>query len=274
MSESLHRAPLRSCPARAALQASEQNQKETGSTEIKIAVTSEGPDLEQEVRRVREVYSQRRERRVSEWIPQFNLYARYVLYERNELLVSVFRKLGVETLAGLRVLDVGCGSGTFLRYLFDFGAKPEDCFGVDVLEDTLHGAKHMNPNLGFTVASGARLPFPDQAFDIVFQSLVFTSVLDPSVKRGIAAEILRILPKGGRFVWYDFIYDNPSNPNVRGIGRREIRDLLPGCKLQFWRLTLAPPIGRVAGRISPFLYHLLSQVPFFRTHCLCIAEKV
>jgi SAM-dependent methyltransferase len=260
-------------PEGAAIRAIKQEKRETPGTGSKLAMTSEEPDLEQEVRRVRDVYSQRTERCVSEWIPQFNLYARYVLYERNEMLVNIFQKLGVETLAGLRVLDVGCASGTFLRYLFDFGAKPEDCFGVDVLEDTLHVAKHMNPNLGFAVASGARLPFPDEAFDIVFQSLVFTSVLNPSVKRGIAGEILRILPRGGRFVWYDFLYNNPRNPNVRGIGRREIRDLLPGCKLQFWRLTLAPPIGRVAGRISPFLYHLLSQVPLFRTHCLCIAEK-
>jgi SAM-dependent methyltransferase len=241
--------------------------------DLQMPLAVDESNLSEEVRRIRGVYAQRANSRAPEWIPHFNLYGRYTLYERNELLVSVFRKLNVTSLAGMRVLDVGCGAGTFLRYLFDFGARPKDCFGVDVLEDTLRLAKHLSPNITFLVASGARLPFPDGAFDLVFQSLVFTSVLDPNIKRAMAAEILRVLRKGGRFVWYDFRYNNPKNSNVQGIGKREIREFLPSCKLEFWRLTLAPPIGRIAGALSPFLYHVLSQVPFLRTHYLCLAEK-
>jgi len=230
-------------------------------------------DVQEEVRRIREVFEQRKNARVSEWIPHFNLYARYMLYERNGVLIDALRKLKVKTLNGMKILDVGCGGGTLLRYLYDFGAKPKDCFGIDVLEDTLQGAKELGPNVGFFVASAACLPFAGETFDLVFQSLVFTSVLNPEIKRAIASEILRVLKKGGRFVWYDFTYDNPQNPNVKGVGRREIRELLPGCELHFWRLTLAPPIGRITAALSPFLFHLLSRVPFLCTHCLCIAEK-
>jgi ubiquinone/menaquinone biosynthesis C-methylase UbiE len=233
----------------------------------------EGLDLEQEVRRIREVYAARRKSRVSEWIPHFDLYMRYVLYERTAALIHAFRQLNVKTLGGMKVLDVGCGGGTLLRYLFDFGAKPKDCFGIDVLETTLQGARELSPTLGLAVANAARLPFADETFDIGFQSLVFTSVLNPQIKRAMASEALRVLRKGGRFVWYDFTYDNPQNPNVKGVGRREIRELLPGCKLRFWRLTLAPPIGKFVGAVSPFMFHLLSRVPFLCTHCLCIAEK-
>jgi ubiquinone/menaquinone biosynthesis C-methylase UbiE len=235
--------------------------------------TVEEPQIRDEVRRIRAVYGQRPTGKISEWIPHFNLYARYLLNERNELLVHAFRKLKVPSLKDMKVLDVGCGAGTLLRYLFDYGAQPQDCFGVDVLEDMLKAAKRLSPNIAFLVASGARLPFPDEAFDMAFQSLVFTSVLDPSLKQAMASEILRVIKTRGRFVWYDFSYDNPRNPNVRGIRRSEIRRLLPGCKLTFWRLTLAPPIGRLAAALSPFLYHLLSQFPFLCTHYLCIAEK-
>ncbi len=238
-----------------------------------MPLTIDETNLIDEVRRIQRVYAQRANGRASEWIPHFNLYGRYLLYERNELLVSVFRKLNVNTLSGMKVLDVGCGAGTLLRNLFDFGTKPKDCFGVDVLEDTLRAAKQLSPNIAFFLASGARLPFSNEAFDIVFQSLVFTSVLDPNIKRAMASEILRVLKKGGRFVWYDFQYNNPRNADVRGIGKREIRALLPACKLHFWRLTLAPPVGRIVGALSPFLYHVLSQVPFLRTHYLCLAEK-
>ncbi|HET8924063.1 MAG TPA: class I SAM-dependent methyltransferase [Candidatus Acidoferrum sp.] len=230
-------------------------------------------NLKEEVRRIREVYAERKEERVSEWIPYINLYGRYVYYERTAMLIQAIRQSHVKTLAGMKMLDVGCGSGTLLRYLFDFGAKPKDCFGIDVLEHTLVGAKELCPNLGFSVASAARLPFADGTFDMVFQSMLFTSVLDPKIKEAIASEMLRVLRKRGRFVWYDFIYDNPQNKNVKGIGRREIRGLLTGSKLRFWRLTLAPPIGRILGGVSPFMFHLLSQVPFLCTHYLCIAEK-
>jgi ubiquinone/menaquinone biosynthesis C-methylase UbiE len=127
--------------------------------------------------------------------------------------------------------------------------------------------------VSFFLANAARLPFADASFDVVFQSMVFTSVLDPKIKQAIASEILRVLRKRGRFVWYDFLYDNPQNKDVKGIGRREIAGLLPGCELHLWRLTLAPPIGRIVAAVSPFLFHLLSCAPFLCTHCLCIAEK-
>jgi len=230
-------------------------------------------DLEEEVHRIRTVFEQRKEAHVSEWIPHFNLYGRYAYYERTAVLIHAWRKLKIKSLAGMQILDVGCGGGTLLRYLFDFGARPRSCFGIDVLEDTLRVARELSPNVGFSLANAGRLPFADETFDIAFQSMVFTSVLDPKIKRAIASEILRVLRKRGRFVWYDFLYDNPQNKNVKGIGRREIGELLPGCTLRFWRLTLAPPVGRIVAAVSPFLFHLLSRAPFLCTHYLCIAEK-
>ena len=230
-------------------------------------------DLQEEVLRIRRVFAERAKKPISDWLPHYSLYARYIVYERTALLLHVFRKLNVKTLAGFRILDVGCGGGTQLRYLFDFGAQPRNLFGVDVLEDVLHTAKHLSPHVGFCVANAAKLPFCDAAFDLVFQSLVFTSVLDPRIKQAMAAEVLRVLRPGGRFVWYDFMYDNPRNRDVKGITKREIRELLPGCKFQFWRLSLAPPIGRTVAALSPFLFHLLSQFPFLCTHYLCVAEK-
>ena len=229
--------------------------------------------VQEEVKRIRGVFEERAKAPVSEWIPYFNLYARYLAYERTGILLDSFRRLKVKTLAGLKVLDVGCGSGTLLRYLLDFGSEPEDLFGIDVLEDTLQRARHLMPNLNFTVASAARLPFPDESFDLAFQSLVFTAVLDDRIKEAMACEVLRVLKKGGRFVWYDFMYDNPWNKNVKGIRKKEIYKLLPGCMFEFRKLTLAPPIGRPVAALSPFLYHLLSRISLLCTHYLCIAQK-
>lgn len=229
--------------------------------------------IQEEVQRIRDVFQERAKAPVSEWIPHFNLYARYLVYERSGILLDTFRRLNIKTLSGLKILDVGCGSGTLLRYLFDFGAEPENLFGIDVLGQTLKRAKYLSPNISFAVASAAKLPFPDASFDLAFQSLVFTSVLDSRIKQAMASEVLRILKKGGRFVWYDFMYNNPRNADVKGIGKKEIYELLPGCTFQFRKLTLAPPLGRPVAALSPFLYHLLSQIPLLCTHYLCVAQK-
>jgi len=123
------------------------------------------------------------------------------------------------------------------------------------------------------MASGAQLPFPDQTFDLTVQFTVFTSVLDAQVRSAIAAEILRTLKKTGKFIWYDFAYNNRRNSNVRGISRREMRTLFPGCRFRFWSVTLAPPIARRAARIHPFLYRALSEIRFLRSHFMCLVEK-
>lgn len=233
-----------------------------------------GINIAEETRRIRDVYEQRRRTSQRTGETSLDLYEQCAIHEREELLVEIFRTLGLTTLAGLRILDVGCGTGALLRHLFDFGADPENCCGVDVLDTRLRVAKHLGPNVGFVLANSAELPFPEESFDLALQFTVFTSVLAAQLKRRMAAEIVRTLRRGGRFIWYDFSYDNGRNANVQGIGRREIQRLLPGCRLRFWRVTVAPPIGRPAARLYPFLYRVLSELRVLRSHYMCLAEKL
>ncbi len=228
----------------------------------------------EETRRVRDVYEKRRQVSRHARETPLDSYERCAIHEREELLARILCTEGLTTLAGLRILDVGCGTGNLLRHLFDFGAEPEKCYGVDVLDTRLRIAKHLGPNVGFVLANSAELPFPEESFDLVFQFTVFTSVLDTRVKRMMASEIVRTLRRGGRFIWYDFSYNNIRNANVQGIGRREIQRLLPDCRLRFWRVTVAPPIGRPAARLYPFLYRALSELRVFRSHYMCLAEKL
>lgn len=228
----------------------------------------------EETRRVRDVYEKRSQVARQHRETPLDPYERCAIYEREELLAKILRTEGLTTLTGLRVLDVGCGTGTLLRHMFDLGAEPEKCYGVDVLDSRLRIAKHLSPNSGFVLGNSAELPFPEEYFDLVFQFTVFTSVLDTRVKRMMASEIVRTLRRGGRFIWYDFSYNNKRNANVQGIGRREIQRLLPECRLRFWRVTVAPPIGRPAARLYPFLYRALSEVRVFCSHYMCLAEKL
>ena len=78
---------------------------------------------------------------------------------------------------------------------------------------------------------------------------------------------------GGAVLWHDFVYDNPRNPDVRAVPLARVRALFPAAQVQAQRVTLAPPIGRAACRVSPALYPLLNAVALLRTHVLCTLAK-
>jgi SAM-dependent methyltransferase len=220
--------------------------------------------------RVREVFDKRMEINRG----PFDLYALCAHQERQEALARFFRRIGLLSLKDVRILDIGCGSGGNLRRMIDFGAQPQNCFGIDLFRKSLLGGHAVNPGIVLLEGTAEKLPFGDAQFDFVFQFTVLTSVLDAKSRRAIVNEVSRTLRKGGYFVWYDFAYSNPKNANVRGIGRREIAKLLSGYRLEFKKITLAPPIGRRAVKVSPAVYRVLAALPFLRSHYFCFAEKL
>jgi ubiquinone/menaquinone biosynthesis C-methylase UbiE len=177
-------------------------------------------------------------------------------------------------LSGTRILEVGCGSGYWLRQLIQWGAPPANLFGVDLLADRIAAARELCPSaVHLDCADASRLRFSDGSFDVVLQLTVFTSVLDAGIKKAIASEILRVLKPDGCVLWYDFFANNPSNPDVRGISKKEIQRLFPGCRVQLQRVTLVPPLGRLLGKISSGAYRAMSAMKVLCTHYLGIIEK-
>jgi SAM-dependent methyltransferase len=235
----------------------------------KQAFNVKSPTFSAESERVREIFAGRKE--VSDG--PLDLYGVCTHQERQEVLIRFFREIGLTSLKGLRILDVGCGSGGNLRRMIDFGAEPANCFGIDIFRKSVASARELNPNIVFIEGSAAQLPFSSGQFDLAFQFTMFTSVLEVSLRREMVSEVLRALRPGGYFIWYDFAYSNPRNPNVRGIGRKEIKELLADFHLKFHQVTLAPPIGRAAVKISPALYRVLNTVPLLRSHYFCFAQK-
>jgi ubiquinone/menaquinone biosynthesis C-methylase UbiE len=228
---------------------------------------------EREDERVRAAYAKRRQSIPAERYARTNAFTLCAAHEREEEMAALFRAEGLTTLAGLRILDVGCGRGDALRQLLEYGADPELLTGIDLLDENVKRAHRLSPNLQVICGSASRLPFPDSSFDLVLQFTLFTSILNDEVKHAIAAEMARVLAPGGRILWYDFSFNNPKNPDVRGIGKREIRALFPGLEMKTRRVTLAPPLGRIVAPFSIVLYYLLSRVRPLCTHLLCLLRK-
>jgi len=196
------------------------------------------------------------------------------IQERHWATLRLLRRYGFHPLGDYRLLDVGCGDGRTLRQFVQWGARPERLAGIDLRADAIRHATALAPQMDLRCGPATELPWPDASFDIVCQHTVFTSILDESQREKVAAEMDRVLRGGGVILWYDFMYNNPSNPNVRGVKKKELRALFPGFALHLRRITLAPPLARwLPGAILPVLYPLLNATLLLRTHYLGLLIK-
>jgi len=227
-----------------------------------------------EIDRLRTVYRKREDAKKYLYNP-LDIGAFYLLTSRDRALtqmLQVFMMRAGRSLADLRILDVGCGTGGVLRSLVSWGAQPQNLAGVDVLEERIQLAQRLSPNICFSVADARELPFANESWDMVILFTVISSVPNPSIQSQIALESLRVLKPQGAVLWYDF-WINPTNPDTVGITLNRIRELFPGCRLYLKRTTLIPPLARRLARISWSLCWLLESLPFLRTHYMGLIYK-
>jgi len=198
------------------------------------------------------------------------------LHSMERAILSALKTAGLErNLADLRVLDYGCGNGRWFGRWIAWGATPSNLTGVDLRATAIDMAGSAFPQCCFKVMPQGGIPFPDASFDVVYQHLVFSSILDDGVREAAAAEMVRVLKPGGIILWCDFTYDNPRNPHVRGVTRRNIKVLFPNVETVVMKsLILAPPIARRVVRRSWLVADLLeSGFPFLRTHIFAALRK-
>lgn len=169
-------------------------------------------------------------------------------------------------LAGKQVLDVGCGDGQWFHFFEALGASSGAIAGLDLDHTRIAACRARYPLVDLRTGNVAALPWGDASFDLVFQSTLFTSILDDGLRAHAVAEMRRVLRPDGAILWYDFAYDNPNNPNVRGIGRRQLQRLFGDMDLTTWRVTLAPPVVRRLVPISWTLAVVLESLRIANTH--------
>jgi SAM-dependent methyltransferase len=194
--------------------------------------------------------------------------------ERQRAMMALFARAGIADPSALRLVEVGAGGGANLLELLRVGFVPEKLIALELLPERVEQARRVLP-AGLEVVAGdaTKAPLEPASVDIVYQSVVFSSLLDDAFQHELATAMWRWLKPGGAVLWYDFTYDNPANPDVRGVPLRRVRELFPGGRIQSRRVTLAPPIARRVVRIHPSLYAFFNSLPFLRTHLLCWIEK-
>jgi ubiquinone/menaquinone biosynthesis C-methylase UbiE len=203
----------------------------------------------------------------------FNPGCLFAVQSRERVLLAMLRRSGRTSFSQLKILDLGCGTGVMLRTFNQYGANPQNLFGVDLLPDRLEEARRLSPLIDYRCVTAEHLPFDDESFDLVCHFTLFDTIPDPTVRNKVAREMVRVLRNDGIIVWYDFRVNNPSNPDARKIGKREIQALFQGCGIELTATTLAPPITRLLAPRGWLLATLLEKIPFLCTHYIGLIRK-
>jgi SAM-dependent methyltransferase len=129
-------------------------------------------------------------------------------------------------LAGLRVLDVGCGGGEYVQALLARGA---DARGLEPEEQKLASAGRLPGEVSRRIVAGdaGRAPFATGSFDALLANEMLEHVPDDAAALG---EMWRLLRPGGRLVLLSPNRLHPFETHgvfARGSGRR-LSHALPG----------------------------------------------
>jgi SAM-dependent methyltransferase len=143
-------------------------------------------------------------------------YARYLFSPKGGNIQARIQDLVLDHMMGWdgigKVLDVGCGNGRLTiqitkRYPqaevigIDYWGKAwEYSKGVCDRNTSIEGVAG---RVAFERANASSLPFDDETFDVVISNLVFHEVRDVRDKRELIREALRVVKKGGCFVFQD-----------------------------------------------------------------------
>ena len=111
-----------------------------------------------------------------------------------------------------RVLDIGCGNAALTIKVAKKYPKAQ-IVGVDYWGKNWEYGKMtceknaaiegVSDRVMFRQASASKLPFEDGLFDVAISNLTFHEVRDAKDKRDVVSEALRVVKKGGIFVFQD-----------------------------------------------------------------------
>jgi ubiquinone/menaquinone biosynthesis C-methylase UbiE len=231
--------------------------------------------FDEEAIRISSIYSDRAYDTDPEYSERNPVYLQRIQSMERATLKALNDVKIAEKLSELKILDYGCGNGKWFGRWIAWGARPGNLTGVDIRSAAIDMARQCFPDCNFQTLNAGRAPFPDESFDVITTNKVFSSILDKNIRCKTAKEISRLLRPNGYLVWCDLALNNPWNLNVKGLTRRDVKELFVEFENVCTRsIILAPPIAR---RLVPFSW-ILSEItesclPFTRSHLFALLRK-
>jgi ubiquinone/menaquinone biosynthesis C-methylase UbiE len=225
--------------------------------------------MDDEEERVRSVYDRygRSARRARAW----SAANPGNLLIREEVVTATRARVeGLEAPPG-DILDVGCGSGWWLRRLAEIGVPLGRLHGVDLLESRVGTVQGALPEAHIARADARALPFPDDRFWLVTMFLVLSSQDSTDSQLRSLREAKRVARPGGHIVVWEPRVPNPANRATRLVRLKTLRAAL-GPDISAQPVTVLPLLTRRLGD-SPAAYRRLARLRLARTHRLVHARS-
>jgi len=184
------------------------------------------------------------------------------------------------------VLDYGCGNGIHSFWLEKLGAKIK---AIDLSDNSLQFARKRGKNsVEFMKMDCENMSFPDNHFDIVFNSGTFSSLnLDKAL-----SELSRVLKPDGFVIGIETFGHNPLTNFKRGINiivkkrtawaashimkesdLKKIKKYFSELEIHYFHLVswlafpfLNFPFGKTLLKLSEFIDRILLKIPFFKKY--------
>ncbi len=191
-----------------------------------------------------------------------------------------------------RILEIGCGTGTFLDYLYKAGYN--DACGIDLKKKWIYHAQQGFYGLKLCVMRGEMLGFRSESFDVVLSFDVFEHIPNTD---GHLSEVRRVLKPGGAYLFQTpNILSNVPFEIVKEKSLTEWRDYhcslhsywglrnalsRHGFEFEFHKVPVVTPffrkkLRRYLGRLSPILLAMINpdKLPLpLRTNFYVVARR-
>lgn len=137
------------------------------------------------------------------------------ILNRNDIKLSKFNS----------ILDLGCGTGYWLRTIAEIRGNSEGLKGVDLSEERIEQAKRIDKDIKWMKADMCNLPFNDKSFDFVTAFVSFMFLTEGKDLKKAVLEVARILRNDGFFLFYDVLDNKKFQKFTRGFQIKEIKEL-------------------------------------------------
>lgn len=184
-------------------------------------------------------------------------WTRYNVAHDDEDRATFTAKTGqaLSTLAGISILDAGCGGGRYCQVAGEAGATVVGADHTQAVDKASGLCGHL-PNVSFVQADLKRLPLPDAAFDFVFSIGVMHH--DANTRDVFEAVARHVKPGGVYAVWLyrrNQAWQEFLNDAARRVTTRTPHDRLESwCQWGAW-LGGIPVVNKTLNKVLNFSAH-------------------
>lgn len=134
------------------------------------------------------------------------------------IILNSIYEMGID-ITKIKILDIGCGSGSITRYIAELTGNPKNINGIDLSENRINKAKNMNESIDYWIDDIVYMNTINIKYDLILAFDVFMHLNTYEEIMSALKNVFLNLNEDGFFVWYDLIAEDHFNGEKDDTGR-------------------------------------------------------